>query len=228
MRNNHVILLHGALGSSSDHSSFADKLSHEGLHPQLLEFSGHGNQPFSDDFGIKQFSTELKAFIEKKDLKGAAIFGYSMGGFVALYTASIHADLVGPIITLGTKLNWTNENITQESGFCDWNFLLQKAPSFAGSLKTKHADHMLLLQKTATMIKAFENGNLHIPEWQPTQKIVLGLGDRDKLVTIDECREFMKGRKTCGLYMLPNTGHPFDQADQTLLAKVVKRMLEKD
>jgi len=226
MTNKNIILLHGALGCSADLNSFADHLSGEGLEPHLFEFSGHGKQSFSGDFGIKQFSDELRDFIQNKKLNGAAVFGYSMGGYVALHAASIHVNLIGPIFTIGTKLNWTTENIRQESGFCDWNFLLQKAPAFAASLKAKHADYEQLLQKTAYLIKAFEKGSLLSPEWQPTQKIFLGLGDRDKLVTIDECSDFIKGRKTCGLFMLPNTGHPFDQVDPTLLAKIVKRLLE--
>ena len=44
----------------------------------------------------------------------ADIFGYSMGGYVALHAARRHPERIGSIMTLGTKFAWDTPTAEKE------------------------------------------------------------------------------------------------------------------
>ena len=79
-----IILLHGAIGAHDQLVALANELKQQGFQPYSFSFSGHGQIPFQDNFSIEQFALELEQFIAKNNLEQPAVFGYSMGGYVAL------------------------------------------------------------------------------------------------------------------------------------------------
>ena len=95
MNRTKLIVLHGALGSSSQMQSLIQRLS-DSFFVKTFDFSGHGTTPFVKDFGINQFTQELDRFILAEGFGDAYIFGYSMGGYVALdfseQTLSLYAN----------------------------------------------------------------------------------------------------------------------------------------
>ena len=109
-----IILLHGAIGAKDQLEPLAKELSGNGFQTYSFNFSGHGQSPFQNQFSISQFSNELLEFVVKTHLIRPAIFGYSMGGYVALYLASQKPDGLGKIITLGTKFVWSPEIAVKE------------------------------------------------------------------------------------------------------------------
>ncbi len=101
----HIILLHGAIGTACQLQPLSAALSKYNFKTHTLNFSGHGKASFQTDFGIEQFAAELEVFIETNNLIQPAVFGYSMGGYVALHLAYTKPGLLGTIITLGTKFD---------------------------------------------------------------------------------------------------------------------------
>lgn len=95
-----LILLHGALGSKSQFQSLEFLLSkHYYIH--TINFSGHGGLPFSSSpFGIETFSHELRDYIVINKLHGVHVFGYSMGGYVALKVAQTNPNSIGTLSLL--------------------------------------------------------------------------------------------------------------------------------
>src|ERR1044072_7796556 len=83
-----LILLHGAIGASDQLQALASVLQQKGREVHVMDFAGHGKQPFGEAFGIDYFGWELKRFVKEKDLVKPNVFGYSMGGYVALHLAS--------------------------------------------------------------------------------------------------------------------------------------------
>src|SRR5690606_36784616 len=129
-----IILLHGALGDDSDLTHLAKMLQNKGPETYCFSYSGHGTNTFADEFGINQFARELKDFIEANKLVKPTVFGYSMGGYVALKLASETQELLGKIITLGTKFDWNKNTVEREANMCDAEFILKKVPDFAKRL----------------------------------------------------------------------------------------------
>ena len=109
-----LILLHGALGSSDDLIPLANALKSAGLTVHTFSFSGHAQMPFQTNFGIEQFAEELETFILKNNLTGSCIFGYSMGGFVAMYLAAKQKTPYSKIVTLALNLTGAKSRLTKK------------------------------------------------------------------------------------------------------------------
>ena len=76
-----------------------------------LDFYGHGTEPFrTNRIALQAFAEQVYKWLEEKQIGPISIFGYSMGGYVALYLAAKHPEKVTRIFTLATKFDW-NEDI---------------------------------------------------------------------------------------------------------------------
>jgi esterase/lipase len=208
-----IILLHGAIGAKDHLEPLAKELSSNGYQAYTLNFSGHGQAPFQTDFSIQQFADELLEFVVKTHLIRPAIFGYSMGGYVALYLASQKPGMLGDIITLGTKFEWSPEIATKEIKMLDAKTISEKVPKFAEALQKRHgSDWQLLLQRTADMMVDMGNSNLLNPTTfsQIKSKVLIGLADGDTMVSIEETNNAASKILAAKRYTLQNTKHPIE------------------
>src|SRR6478736_5690234 len=121
-----IILLHGALGLGEDLQALATILKQTEFDVHTFTFSGHGTKPFCSGFGITQFSNELKNYIFDNTLKKPIVFGYSMGGYVALNLAVTDPEFLGKILCLGTKFDWDNEFVNKETSVLNAEILSEK------------------------------------------------------------------------------------------------------
>src|SRR5687768_6245802 len=104
-----LLLLHGAIGSSEQLKPLADNLSKD-FHVHLFDFPGHGGKPLPAGFSIQFFAESVVEYLNKNNLLKVSVFGYSMGGYVAMYLAKHYPLLIDHVITLATKFEW-NEAI---------------------------------------------------------------------------------------------------------------------
>lgn len=219
-----IILLHGAIGAKDQLEPLAKELVQQNVQVFSFNFSGHGKIPFQKNFGIEQFALELEQFIATQQLKKPNIFGYSMGGYVALYLAHKQPTLLGNIITLGTKFEWTPEIAEKETKLLDAKTIQEKVPKFAEDLKTRHGnDWELLLSKTAEMMRSLGvNNALSLNDYTAIEnKVLIGLADKDSMVSLAETTAVYKQLKNGAMYMLPNTKHPIESVNVGLLLKII-------
>ena len=220
-----IILLHGAIGAKDQLEPLAIELKQNGYTVYTLSFSGHGQTPFQTHFGIEQFALELEQFIKENNLQQPTVFGYSMGGYVALYLAHQQPTLLGNIITLGTKFEWNPEISAKETKMLDSKTILEKVPKFAEALQKRHGkDWELLLQKTAEMMLSLGNKNaLSLNDFTSIEnKVLIGLADKDNMVTLEETTAVYKQLKNGAMYMLPNTKHPIETVNVGLLGRIIE------
>src|SRR6185295_1517723 len=112
-----ILLLHGALGASSQFSELS-KLLHDDFGILLLDFEGHGNAPVKPrPFRIQHFIENVLEYLDQKKIDSIDIFGYSMGGHVALTLASTHSSRIKSVFTLATKFQWDEVTATREAKF---------------------------------------------------------------------------------------------------------------
>lgn len=211
-----IILLHGAIGAAGQLESLSKELSAKGYRTYSLNFSGHGQTPFQNQFGISQFAEELKLFIEKNNLVKPNIFGYSMGGYVALYLASHYQNLIGKIITLGTKFAWSPEIAAQEIKMLDAKTILEKVPKFAETLQKRHGENwQVVLQKTAGMMNELGKNNLlsNMTFAQIKNKVAIGLAENDNMVSIEETDNAANKIAGSFRFNLQNTKHPIESVN---------------
>ena len=224
----HILFLHGALGAQSQFDSLKEKLG-VSYHCHSLDFFGHGHSSFSEQFGIDAFANQVTDYVHQYELEGCHVFGYSMGGYVALFAEHAQPGLFSSIMTLGTKFNWTPESSKREASFLDPIKIQEKVPAYAESLKTMHGDQWVeLCEKTTAMMRYLGDmpllNNVTLSEIK--LPVRLAIGDSDKMVTLDETtsafRQFDKG----SFLVMPTTPHPIEQVNMDRLAYKIEKFVE--
>ncbi len=221
-----LLLLHGALGSADNFIEFTQALSGD-YDVYSLNFNGHGNQQLIENqFSISHFANEVLRFLDQNNIDSIAIFGYSMGGYVALYLAKNFPNRIDSVFTLATKFEWTIESATKETKLLNPSLIKEKVPKYATTLEQLHGDSWeKLMNATATLmldlgvdpvLKDDDFRNIAIP-------ILLAVGDKDAMVCLEETIAVYRLIPAAQLLVLPNTTHPIDRIDIVALSEQIKR-----
>jgi pimeloyl-ACP methyl ester carboxylesterase len=227
----HLIILHGAIGHKGQFEQLAAQLS-DTFTVHTLNFSGHGGEAFPDgDFSISRFADEVNAYMEKNGIDKAAFFGYSMGGYVALYHAKQYPHKVSAIVTLATKFHWDEPTAAKECQMLDADKIETKVPAFATTLRETHApnDWKEVLNRTKIMLQGLGAENALKPEDYTTinTPVRLLLGDRDKMVSLEETVAVYKSLPNAQMAMLPGTPHPIEQVSLAFLPFLIKSFVSQ-
>lgn len=223
----HLLLLHGAIGSKEQLQPLADALQ-EHYQVHSINFSGHGGEGFAaEPFSIHQFAGDVLQYLNKQALQNVTIFGYSMGGYVGLYLARFYPDRVGKLITLATKFEWDEATAAKQQKLFHAGNILEKAPALADQLRNTHGPHLWekVLQRTAAMLLEMGKDNPVKPaDLALVQTPVLLLqGDRDKMVPLEELLAVYRQLPDVRLSVLPDTPHALEQVDIPLLTFLIKQ-----
>ncbi len=216
-----LLLLHGALGSAENFLSLSSFLQND-FDIHTLTFEGHGGKDIPEnDFSIAQFAQEVIIYLDENKIDSIPIFGYSMGGYVGLYLAKHFPERVSKLFTLATKINWTKAGAAKDAGMLIPKVIIEKVPKYAAALETLHGKSwQVLMQKTAQMMLDLgENPPLSSSDFgNITTSVLLSVGDKDILVTVEETLAVFKTLSNAQLLVMPNTIHPIEKVVTTDLA----------
>ncbi len=222
---NPVLLLHGALGAKEQLLPLQHLLEKAGRVVYTMNFSGHGGEPFAEAFGIETFALDVHRFLEKQKITKATIFGYSMGGYVALWLALHHPEQVDRIVTLGTKFDWSPESAAREIKKMNPEKILEKVPAFARILEHRHAPNhwQEVMAKTAAMMERLGNRPLLIPDnlKQIAHRVDVLLGDADDMADQAYSEQVAQWLRNGRFTSLPQTPHPIEKVDFNNLVKLL-------
>lgn len=226
-----ILLLHGALGSKAQLVPLQEKLSLE-REVFIMDFDGHGKSSSETDFSIELFTQNAIDFLNEKTISKVDIFGYSMGGYVALNLALKHSDLVRKIITLGTKFEWTPTFADKEVKMLDPDIIQMKVPAFADQLKQLHGTENWknVVLKTARMMQNLGENPI-LKEWD-FQKIythtLICLGELDAMSTKVESKDVSTWLQNGQFLELENLKHPIEKAPLDKMVPVIYNFLIKE
>ena len=222
-----VLLIHGALGAAEQLAPLTERLETRGARVSVVELEGHGRTaPRDRPFAMAHFAENVIDALDALGTGPAPLFGYSMGGYVALLVAAAHPDRVARVVTLGTKFRWDAENAAREARRLDPATIRTKVPRFAAALAARHAGAggwEAVLARTAALLTALGDD-------APLTDGVLGalrcpvrvmVGDRDATVSVEETAGAWRALAHGELAVLPATPHPIEQVDTDLLAELV-------
>jgi pimeloyl-ACP methyl ester carboxylesterase len=214
---NPILLLHGALGSKTQLDPLKSSLEKQGRTVFLINFSGHSGVPFAPTFGIEAFSNDVLKFLQTFSIKRADIFGYSMGGYVALWFAHQHPEKAGKIVTLGTKFDWDPGSAEKETRKLNPEKIEEKVPAFARILQNRHApnDWKELLRRTAEMMTGLGAKPLLTEAVfkSITQEVEILLGDQDDMADRSYTEHVSKLIPNSRFELLMNTPHPIEKVE---------------
>lgn len=222
-----LLLLHGAIGAADQLQPLAQVLAaHYNVH--TLSFSGHGGiVPHAEGYSIRVFANDVLDYMQLNGLEQVSILGYSMGGYVAMYLAAHCPDKVERVMTLATKYLWTEEIAAREVKMLVPEKIEEKLPAFAATLAQRHApvSWKEVLHATAAMMR--ELGEMPVLTEEVYARIstpcLLLLGDRDKMVSLEETVDVYKCLPNAQMAVLPGTAHPIEQVDISLLDFFARR-----
>lgn len=221
-----ILLLHGAIGSSEQLKPLQRELENE-FEVYSMNFNGHGGLPPDKEFSISAFAQDVLDFLEKNKIHSINIFGYSMGGYVALYLGRHHSEKVEKVFTLATKFSWSEEIAARELKMIDSGKIIEKIPAFAQVLKDRHspADWKEVLQKTGEMmLKMGKENPLSGRDFKEIKnEVLVSVGDRDQMVSMEETMVVYRFLTNGRLLVLPDTQHPIEKVNTKHLAEEIKR-----
>ncbi len=197
----------------------------------VVELPGHGRTllPAHDTFGIARFAQAIGEAARRHRVGDRAplCFGYSMGGYAALALAASSPDILGGIVTLGTKFEWTPAVAAGGAARLDAALLLAKVPAFAEQLRQRH-EHAggweLLLARTAQMLTDLGAHPLLTVSTLATVRIPvrLAVGSRDDTVTSLEVERIAPLLSQATAHVLPDAPHPIERVPLPLLVDLMR------
>ena len=221
-----LILLHGALGASCEFDRLVPFLE---PHFEVYRFDleGHGERKSSEPFSMRRFAENLKDFIQENKLDQPQIFGFSMGGYTAYHLAKDYPELLGDIMSLGSKLKWDPLIAKVETGKMNPEKIKEKVPRFAAYLDSLHLDWETNMNKTADLMIGLGNGDaMTFEDFAKIQnKCFIGLGDGDEMVSCQETLDVDAALLNSHYYKLPNSRHPLPQLNMKQLSEYIIKFL---
>ncbi len=219
-----LVLLHGALGCEDQLFDLKSRMESK-FDVYSLNLEGHGGTASNNPFSIDLFTDNVLVYCALKGLESVTIFGYSMGGYVALNLAVKHPKLVKKVYTLGTKFNWNTESAQKEVKMLNPTLIEEKIPHFAKHLNRLHQpeDWKQVMTKTANMMVNMANGEkLNESDFIPIeQQVVIGIGSEDNMVTYEESEQVAARLLKAKVVTLEGVPHPIEKVEIGVLVDYV-------
>lgn len=223
-----LLIAHGALGAAVQFEELKKELTGD-FEIALLNFEGHGGVPSERPFSIRLFAKNMTDELRRRKWSDAAVFGYSMGGYAALKVAATIPELLGEVVTLGTKFDWNPEIALKETELMQPDKIKEKVPQFAARLAEIHAplDWTELMHKTAAMMIGLgEHRELEPADFGKIRaKVTLLRGSEDKMVTEEETTAVQKLIAGSIYETVDGWQHPIERIDAAALARKIRKIL---
>lgn len=222
MTKQNLLLLHGALGASEQFAPLVPLLS-DRYNVHSLDFEGHGKASLQErPFRMEHFAENVRNYMKQHAIERTHIFGYSMGGYVAVTLASTHPHLVQSIATLGTKFYWDSEIATREVALLDPEKIAAKVPHYARALAERHTaagwGEVVSRTRDLLMHLAEQRGLRAENVAHIEQRVRVIIGDRDSTVSLTESVEIYRTLPNGEMEVLPATPHQLEKVSLGRLA----------
>lgn len=215
-----IILLHGAIGCSKQ-LDVLDSFLSEKFVIHRFDFPGHGSKANqASNFSIYNFVNFLRNYILDSNLIKPFVFGYSMGGYVALTLESFE-NTFDKIMTLNTKFDWSKETAEKEKKMFIPELIEKKVPHFAENLIAMHGDEnwkRLLSYHRNLMDDIADENVLNSNLLKKIDKeVLICRSEKDEMVTKSESINVTGKIKGAEYYEIENSRHAIEQIDIEIL-----------
>jgi pimeloyl-ACP methyl ester carboxylesterase len=222
-----LILIHGALGTAEELKPLVPYLeNHYAVH--LYELPGHGERAGeSEKFKLNELEKDFRSFIQK--MGDCVVFGFSLGGYLALQAAMHGEKRIKGIVTLGTKVKWSPEEAEKEVRNLDVQFLEEKAAPFYTYLSELHGDHLVeLCRHTAAFMRELGDQPTLTTETVTDISIPvrMGRGGKDRMVDAESTCTLVEAIPHAEYIEIPSFPHPLGFLKPVHVARFVVTQLQ--
>ncbi len=220
-----LVFLPGALGATANAKPLIEELSRS-YTVQGIDYPGHANSSYSGPISIEMLSEFLVEKISK--LSKPLIFGYSMGGYIAIHATIEGKIQPGGIITYGTKFAWSEAIAEKETGHLDPEMIEKKVPGFAKYLGSTHKDWKRLCNQTAELMIALGKDPLikdeHIGKYSFPLWVLRG--SNDNMVGEKESKWASEISSRGSFEMVESWPHPLEKLPAIEMANLIRNCFD--
>mgnify|MGYP006275921341 CR=1 FL=1 len=222
-----LLLLHGAAGSTRTETALLMKRLKLHFHILAVDFSGHGaSDPIDEPFTADLFADNARAALDHFGYDSAHVFGFSMGGNMAMQLARRHPDRVRDVAVHGANVTWNNALMEAMLKRLDPATL---PPSVAQHLASVHTDWVQLFADMQAFVRT-------LPEETPAMldsvaeldlPVLVSAVDQDDLFPLTVPMTLHRRLPDARLAILPGTRHALPQAPLSRLATEVYKFFQR-
>ena len=222
-----ILCLHGALGTAAQFDTIRPYFP-ENIPVLAPTLPGHGNEVLDHAYSLSYFAAAVLDILDQAKITQTDIFGYSMGGYLALWLAWKHPTRVRRIVTLNTKLDWTPESAERMGNMFDPEKIVSKVPQLAEALAKTHDDWRKVAQYSADFVQSLGAGHgLPQEAFQQINCPVFVLrGELDTTVSEAESQEVAAWLPNGQYAAITGGKHALEQLDLVHLMPLVLNFLQ--
>ena len=237
-----LVLLPGLLGTiESNWRRFIPALAKH-YRTIAVDLRGHGRTDNPDPSGkagtgklyIDQMVDDLFGLLDELEFEQASVLGYSLGGCIGLAAGLKRPGRIKALVMHAVKFFWDEASIAAMVADLNPDTILEKFPKYSQQLKGNHAAvygpeyWMTLLDTAADLVKT-------MPEQGPTIEqaaganfpVLVSVGDRDKLVSLEEVMRLVGVLPQGEMAVLPATPHPFQRVRIDTFSQILSDFLKR-
>lgn len=222
-----LLVLHGAAGCTRFETAPLLRQLESAFHLVGVDLSGHGSSAFPSgrDFSLDLFAEDARTAMDALDLSSAHVFGFSLGGGVALQLAHCHPDRVDRLALLQTNVQWTPAQVRQMQERLNLDVIQENAPTRADRIQTRHEQPARLLQQLRSFVETLPDTSETLSTILPNlvAPTLVGGVDQDPLFGPDTPRALHRALPNARLAILPGEHHSLTDAPLSLLAPLLTR-----
>ena len=225
-----LVTLHAALGSTDLEIDRLIAHWEKDFRVVALDFSGHGASAATTGTPTwDTYTDDATALLEHLDLRDVRLFGFSMGGGIALATAARHPDRISRVASHATNVQWTTDDVDRMVPR-----MLEAADHPDGRWATRLAEvHGPRWKDLVHQLVAFTRG---LPgNWIPNevlasipQPTLISAGDADRYFDVRHAVHLYKALPEASLWIAPGLDHPIQTVNVPLFAAAISGHLQSE
>lgn len=225
-----LVVLHGALGSTALETDRLIRHWERSFRVVGVDFEGHGaSGDVAGDDGAPRvpawadFVDNVRAVLDHLGIERTALFGFSMGGGVALAVAHAMPARVSRLAVHAVNVQWAEEEVAPMVDPMEPDALRRESPFWAQRLAETHGDRWPdLARRMAAFTRA-------LPEQVMVDDVLRGTatptfvthGDADRFFSLDHPVHLRQTLPDARLAVLPGVDHPIQTLDAPAFAAMV-------
>ena len=226
-----LVVLHGAAGSTTLETEPLIRHLEPHFRVLALDFAGHGASGSYDDvvLSVDFLADNIRGVLDFYGLEQAHVFGFSIGGFVALRFALMHPQRAGKLAVHAANVDWTDELAAAMNARLNAAMLTSRYPAIAQRLEEFHTNWQRLFARVNRMIT-------NLPIHKQTQhalhridhRVLVSAVDEDDLLPLGVPFSLHRALPQSTLAILPGTRHAFRDLDPALYIRLLLQYFEAD
>ena len=220
-----LIMLHGSRGTYQELLPLAKILAPActAILPNLI---GHGGREIPDTFSVRAFAEDIVRQMDQHHLDKSFIFGYSFGGYVALYLARFFPDRIYGVCSLATKVQFDAETVKLWTKLSSIERVRQLQTDQMNQRHPGQNWDRLVSGLSRLYVQLGSKPELGPDDWPLIEAPVLVMSaDADQLVPWEESLSLSLTLPRGQGFTFSGQAHPFAAIPPVFLAGVIKRWL---